>query len=561
MDVPEMPKIDVSYEDLCKLAGLKEIKEEDLMFAKCELDERIGDALKLDCKDTNRPDLWSVEGIAREIRFRYRKDFPAYKMKKSGIKVMVDDSVEKIRPYTVCAVVKKLKMTKNLLSQLIQLQEKVSGTFGRNRREVAIGVYDLDKIKPPIEYTTVSPVGIKFIPLDFDRHMTPAEIIEKHPKGKEFGHLLRDKPVYPIFVDSEKNVLSVPPIINSNHTGRVGEHTKNVFIECSGFDMKFLMPAINSLVAALHERGGVVESVDVIYGRKKITTPDMKHKIFSFDEDYVNNVTGLNLSRNQMSDILLRSGYKIVKAGKVFSVVYPAYRQDIMHARDLAEDVAISYGYNTIEPDTKNEKTPGKQDAMELFCNAAADILVGTGLQEVLSYTLTNRRDVADKMSVRQGDLAEIDNPVSSNWSVIRNWLLPSLLEFLSKNKHAEYPQKISEVGDCTVIDEKRETGSRDIRKLAVGISNSSVSYEDITSVLDALLRTLGVPFDLRPVQHASFIEGRAASVFSGGKEIGFVGEVNPQVLNNWNLEKPVAAFELDMEEIFGIHLKARKRR
>jgi len=168
-----MPKIDVSYNDLCNLIGRKiEIQKfvnEDILFAKGEVDDIIDDTMKIDIKDTNRPDLWSAEGVAREIRLRYKSDFPTYRVKKSNVVVNVDKSVENVRPLTVCAVVRNLKITGVVLYQLVQLQEKIAGTFGRNRKEVAIGVYDLDKIKLPINYTTVSPTGIKFITLDFEK--------------------------------------------------------------------------------------------------------------------------------------------------------------------------------------------------------------------------------------------------------------------------------------------------------------------------------------------------------------------------------------------------------
>jgi phenylalanyl-tRNA synthetase beta chain len=549
-----VPKIEASYRDLCELIG-KELPIEELRdcinFAKAEIESVEGDLLRIDIKDTNRPDLWSSEGIAREIRGRLEKGgLPEYSVKKSDVVVKVDKSVAKVRPYTVCAVVKNLKITPEFLSQMIQLQEKVAGTLGRNRKEVAIGVYDYDRIKSPIKYTTVKPDGIEFVPLDFIEKMTPREILERHPKGREFGHLLAGKKEYPIFIDSRNEVLSIPPIINSNYSGRVGEETKNVFIECSGFNFKFLNPALNVIVTAMADRGGRIEAVKVVYPDKTIYTPDLTPGKTVVSVDYINKISGLKLSEEKICKLLEQARYKIVKRGRKIELLYPAYRQDIMHPRDVVEDVIISYGYNKIAPEPPKLKTEGSVSEKEKFSERIGEIMVGLGFQEILSYMLTNKNNIFSKMNLKEERVAEIENIVSENWCVFRNWLLPSLMEFYSNNQHVKYPQKIFEIGDVVLVDEKEETGTRDVRKLAVAIADSKVSYDDIASVLDAFLSTLGVKYRLKRSKHSSFIEGRVAEVLFKNKSIGFVGELHPSVLKNWKMEMPVAAFEINLENL-----------
>jgi len=550
-----MPTIDVSYKDLCRLIGRKiELNQlrDYVLYAKGEIDAVDGDLLKIEIKDTNRPDLWSAEGIAREIKGRITKNkgLPKYRLGKSKVVVKVDKKVSKVRPLTVCAVVRRLKINEDVLSQMIQLQEKVSVTFGRNRKEVAIGAYDLHKIKPPIRFTTVKPDGIKFVPLEFTEELTPREILKKHPKGKEFGHLLKDCKEYPIFIDSVGNVLSLPPIINSDYTGKVTEKTRDLFIECSGFNFKFLMPALNVIVTALADRGAKMQTVKVVYPDKRMNTPDLTPKKSFVDVDYVNKVSGLGLTAKQMCKLLEEARYKIRLKGKRIEVVYPAYRQDIMHQRDVIEDIIISYGYNKIEPVIAKLATIGSMDDKEVFSNTVSDVMVGLGFQEILSYTLTNKVNIFKKMNLKQEKVAEIGNPVSLNWNVFRNWMLPSLIEFLSNNQHVEYPQRIFEVGDVVVLDEKQETKTRDIRKLGCVIADTKVSYEQISSALDALMVCLGVKYELKAVTNTSFISGRVAEVLVNKKSIGFIGEVHPKVLTNWNLEMPVAGFEIGLEEL-----------
>lgn len=561
----KMPTIEVSHRDLCRLIGKKlsiEEMKDAIMYAKGEVDSVEGDALKIDIKDTNRPDLWSAEGIARELQGRCtnRTGLPKYKIKKGKVVVKVDKRMKNVRPFTVCAVAKKLKVNDDVLAQTVQLQEKICGTFGRNRKEVALGIYDLKRIKPPIKFTTVKPDGIRFAPLEFKKKMTPAEILKEHPKGKEFGHLLAGLKDYPMFIDSRGEVLSIPPIINSNYSGKVEKGIKDIFIECSGFNLKFLIPALNVMVAALADRGAKIESVKVRYpaGYKKqkgtLITPDMSPKKASVDVDYVNKVSGLSLAGKEMCRLLEKGRHepKLKLRGKKIEVLYPAYRQDIMHPRDLAEDVIISYGFNRIKPVPPKLPTIGDISAAEKFSDKVASIMTGIGLQEVLSYTMTNRDNLFKKMNIRPKTkaIAEIENPVSLNWDVFRTWLLPNLLEFLSHNLHVEYPQKVFEVGDVVLLDAKQETGTKNVKKLACSIADTRVSYAEVSSVLDSFMQNMGLKYELKPTTHSSFINGRVADIIAHGKKIGIIGEVHPAVLNNWKLEMPVAAFEVNLDEL-----------
>jgi phenylalanyl-tRNA synthetase beta chain len=550
-----MPTIDVSHRDLCTLIGrrlsLKELREKAVLYAKGEIEEVTGDRLKIDIKDTNRPDLWSAEGVAREIAGRYgRLGIPHYHGKRSAIRVVVDPKVKKVRPHTVCAVVRNVHMTKEALSQLIQLQEKVSLTFGRNRAEVAIGVYDLHTIKSPIRYTTVKPEGIRFRPLEFRRELTPKEILEQHPKGKEFRHLLEGKEEYPLFIDAQNNVLSMPPIINSNYTGKVDTETRDVFVECSGFDHRFLEPALVVIVAALADRGGVVEMVEIECGSKKHITPQFPERKITVNVDYVSRVVGVKLTEKEICTLLERARCRVVQRGRVVDVYYPAYRQDVMHQRDVVEDALISYGYEKIEPAVPTIATVGSMESAEQFAESLSGTLVGLGLQEVMSYTLTNKQHLFNNMKIKPECIVEIENVVSVNWSVFRTWLLPGLLYFLSRNKHVIYPHKVFEIGTVVIQDPAKETKTRDVQRLACCMSDAEMGYEDISSILDGVLAGLGLSYRLLATVHPSFIKGRIAKVLVGNVVVGMVGEIHPGVLQNWDLEKPVAAFELDVDAL-----------
>ncbi len=555
-----MPTIEFSLEDFYRLFG-REVSEEELEellpFAKGELEGIEGEKVKVEIKDTNRPDLWSVEGIARELRARVgmEKGIPRYQVSDAGVRVEVDEKVMSIRPAIACAIVKGIDVDDDVLSQLIQLQEKIAITLGRRRREVAIGVYDFDRISPPIKYTTVAPDGIKFVPLDFEEEMTPREILEKHPKGIEYGHIIKHESEYPLLVDSKGNVLSLPPIINSAYVGKVDYTTRNVFVEATGFREALLSLAVNVMATALAERGGRIESVTVVYPEgRRVVTPCLEPQETSVELDYVRKVSGIDFSTEEILENLEKARYEIVEVvGNKVRLRYPAYRRDILHPRDVVEDVIISFGYHNIEPALPMFFTRGKASRKSAIVEKVEEIMLGLGFQQILSYNLTSKENLFDKMCLEQTQVVELENPVSLRWCVFRNSLLPCLLEFLASNKHVEYPQRIFEVGDVFEVDESLETRVRDRLSLACCISDSKVGYEEIASVLHSFFGELGKDYQLKTTSHKSFIDGRVAKVLVNGKEVGVVGEISPHVLEKWKLEKPVAAFELDLAGIIEV--------
>jgi len=563
-----MPKFDVSKRDLERLIGKEFTIEEweDLfLYAKCEMDdvwEESGEIyFKADSKDTNRPDLWSAEGIARQIKWALgmKRGLPKYEVEKSDVTVYVDEKLKDIRPYGVYAIVEDLHLDEEALKQMINLQEKVALTFGRRRREVAIGIFDFDKVKSPIYYRAAEKTE-KFIPLGFNEELTLREILEKHEKGKEYGHLIKDKPYYPLLIDSEGKVLSMPPIINSEITGRVTTGTRNVFVDVTGWDLRKIMLALNVVVTALAERGGRIKSVKVVYPDFEVEAPDLTPKSFEVELDYIRKLAGLELSNEEIKDLLEKMMYEVVLENGKAKLLYPAFRDDIMHARDVLEDVLIAYGYNDIEPEEPKLAVQGRGDKFVEFEDAVRELVVGFGLQEVMTFNLTNREAQYEKMNLEYGkdyfenppaELVEIENPISPKWSALRNWLLPSLLDFLSQNTHAEYPQRLFEVGKATLMDEGRETKTVSESKLAVALAHPRVTFTKAKEILDSVMRHLGFEYELEEVEHPSFIPGRVGKIVVDGKAIGIIGEIHPAVLEKWGIEMPVAGFEVFLKPFY----------
>ena len=544
-----MPTLSYDKKDLLSLIGKKlsdKELEEIINLIKPNVEEMGKDEIRVEhCAD--RPDLFGIEGLARAVRsyLGIEKGLKKFLVEDARMSVKVEPV--KIRPYIACAIIKNFKPTSEAIKSLMNIQEVLHETLGRKREKVAIGIHDLDKIEPPIKYTAVSRAE-KFIPLECEAEMSLEEVLEKTEKGRKYGHIIRESKFWPVYVDS-RGIFSFPPIINSDRT-KVTEKTRNLFVEVTGIEKKALLQTLNILVTNFAERKCKIEAVRVKYPGKTEVTPELKEEVIQVDPKKVNELIGLNLSASEMIELLERMGYEASLIRGKLQVIIPCYRVDILHAVDIIEDVAIAYGYNNLVPEFANVATIGKPLALEKLCAKARQLMIGFGFQEILRPVLTNPRDQFERMNLEASEVIEIENFVSEEYTCLRKWLIPGLLKVLAVNKHVEYPQKLFEIGDVVIPDKREETMSKNLRKLACVISHSKASFSEIKSVVESFLRNLGVDYRIEEFKHPSFIEGRVAKVVGNRKELGFFGEISPLVLEKWELEMPVSAFEINLEEM-----------
>jgi len=505
----------------------------------------------------NRPDMFSTEGLARAFAGFMGLDvgLPRYEAYDAGHRATVDAAVKAVRPYAVFSVVKGLQLTDTSLISIMELQEKLHVSYCRNRRKGSIGVYDAGKVVLPLTYTAKEK-EFSFVPLDFSTRLSLAEVLQKHPKGVEYGHILAGHDLYPILMDSLGTVLSMPPIINSENT-RVTAETQSVVVDVTGLDWRTINMVLNIMVCALAERHGKIEFVRANYeyalepGREPVT-PDLSPRRRKLELKAVEKLLGLNLTAQQVGSLLERMRYGAVvgEAGSLL-VSIPPYRADIMHPVDLVEDVAIAYGYGSFTPMIPAISTIGGEEPLELFSRQVRELLVGFGYQEVVTYVLTSPTTLFEKMRLPRAPLAEIQNPQTREYTVCRSWLLPSLVEVLSRNKHHGLPQRIFEVDDTVELDDSEETGTRTVRKLAVASTHSKADLSEVKAVADSLLKALGLESRVEPGSHPSFLAGRFGLIKAAGEEVGFLGELHPETILSFQLENPVASMEIDLGRLW----------
>lgn len=552
-----MPSITFSYKDLCNLVGQKlEIDKiaELLSYGKGELEnyDKETDEITASMGDTNLPYLWSVEGIARLIRglIGKQKGIPTIDItKKPQNKMIIDSSVSPTRPFISAFAAKGKKVDDYIIKQMIDLQEKFCSGYGRKRKKVAIGVYNLKKINFPITYKATDPESVKFIPLEFKKEMTQQEILEDHPTGKEYAWILEGAKQYPLLVDADNNVLSFPPIINSNYSGKIEIGDENLFFEATGDDLDAVLLAANIFAQAFHERGFLIESVDAHYPSSyetdKITTPFLFNESVRISLSQVKELLGLELSEEEVKNLLEKMQYEY----KNGIVKIPDYRRDILHPVDVIEDIGIAYGYHNIENLHMKSYTKGNTFDIIRFVDNVRELLIGLGYQEIMSAMLSSKTLMLEKMNSSE-DIIEIKEFISENYSTLRNWLMPILMDVLSKNKSSEYPQLIFEEGLVTL---KQKDSAKDFHKLAAVIANVDADYTKARQAFDLILRSFSITYKITAFDHPSFIQGRAGKIIVKDKEIGIIGEIHPQVLTNFDLTVPVAGFEINLTELLEV--------
>ena len=565
-----MPVIELDFQKLKERLGFHISREEFLeMIPSIGADvERVsGDDLAIEFFP-DRPDLYSVEGIARAFRALYQVrtvgggegkaeegDFPLsdYRALPSDVKLEADPNLLDIRPYIGCAVIKGLEFDEQDILGLMNFQEKLHLTIGRKRKKVAIGIHDYDTITPPFRYYGADPDSCSFIPLAREEEMTLRQILQEHEKGRAYSHIVEGKPLYPIIEDANGAVLSFPPIINGRQT-TVTRSTKNIFLDITGTNEETVMAVLAIVSTSFAEMGGVVHGVHLrdVHGREKVI-PDLGTQNMDVKLDYITRMLGSSFTPAQVIRYFRGMGFDAqeLDGGASFQVKIPPYRVDILHPMDLIEDIAISHGYMNFAGCRPETMSYGKKlhPRLEILRNYMA----GIGFSEVMSLMLSSEEEQYDLMRLEEAeDIIKIKNPITRDHTTLRSWLAPGLLSILRNNRHRDLPQRI--FGLDYVF-----SGTSPILKLEALEMSSSSSFSDIMAYMRSLVKATGEPFlkdfrtEFRATSHPSFIPGRAASLVlvekEGGRKHDFAlfGELHPEVIRNFSLENPVGYLGMDI--------------
>jgi phenylalanyl-tRNA synthetase beta chain len=538
--------------------------EEWLMLVKGELkghNPETGE-LRVELQDSNRPDLWCCEGIARQIRIKGQGQLKPYaffaKKPESPHHLIVKPGMEQVRPYVAACTARGYRVTEKGLAQLIQTQEKLADIFGRKRKTVSIGIYQLRNITFPVTYELVKADDVRFTPLGMETTMTLSEILMVHPKGLEYGSILADKSLLPILRDAKDQPLSFPPIINSREIGEVRVGDEELFVEVTGTDLPMVMLSLNIFAANLADRGATIDPVEIHYPTdtmlgKRVQTPQDFGKSKTIRLKAIEQALGQELGETVVKQALEAYGYGVSAEKGSIKAKLPPYRHDLMHTMDIVEDVAMSRGYAEFTPVMPAQFTVGGLSAIEQLSDRSRELMVGLGFQEIISNILGSPDHYSRHMRLEGtewGQMVEVDNVMSLSFSCLRQWMLPSLLRIEAASSRAFYPHRLFEAGDVAIPDGTHELGSRTETVLGALIAHATTHFSEIHSSLDVLFYYLGKEYSLEPIQHPSFLEGRAGRILVSGKPVGVIGEVHPEVLERWQIAMPIVAFDVNLSQL-----------
>ncbi|KAF9534193.1 hypothetical protein CPB83DRAFT_843841 [Crepidotus variabilis] len=550
----------------------------------------------------NRYDLLCIEGIARALRaFLQKADTPTYKLvyppggEVDLITVKIDPETAKVRPLFAGAVLRNVKFTPRSYASFIDLQDKLHQNICRRRQFVAIGTHDLDTIVPPFRYDAKRPKDIRFKPLNKDKEYDAAELMTVYESEKhlaKFLPIIRDSPVYPVIYDSNDVVLSMPPIINGDHT-KITLNTRNVFIDCTATDQTKLDIVVNmvaTMFAEYTEEPFTIEPVRVILpnGETRIT-PDLSSRQMTAHASYINSCTGLSLTSTKVADLLQRMAHKATVSPTnpdEIIVLIPPTRPDILHECDIMEDAAIAYGFNNLPDKFPATSTVAQPLAISKLSDVIRIEWALAGWVEVLPLILCSHEENFEWLNhVDDNETAvKIANPKTLEFQVVRTTLLPGLLKTTRENRSHALPIKIFETSDVVFKDKSKERQARNERHAAAVWCNKTAGFEIVHGMLDRAMKMLEVPhigstnfnaetgYYIKETSDSMYFPGRAATIFyrpphakrgalSGIKksvesalhvshdlEIGTLGILHPTVLEKFEIGFPCSALEFTLE-------------
>ncbi len=584
-----MPKIEVNEQLFFNLLEEKydyETLEKKLTYAKAELDEKPDTTqpenervIKIELNDTNRPDLWSTNGVARQLRLHRGvkgTDYSAFLSTKDSVKdtkgryVTVDPELKDIRPYMVAFIINGKAIDDPMLKDIIQTQEKLCWNFGRKRKSISMGVYRVSEIKFPCHYKAVDPDKTSFVPLTFEQPMTCRQILTEHPKGKDFGWIIQDLKKFPLFTDDTNEVLSMAPIINSATLGNVQVGDTGLMVELTGDNMENLMLAANIVACDFADCGYSIEPVEVrhpydtCFG-KNVVAPFYFQPTTKATRKHINKLLGTDFDDATIMDALTRMGSKVVSKkiaddDNEYTLSPAPYRNDFLHEVDIIEDVMIGTKLETYTPETPNDFTIGRLLPITYYSRKAKTLMVGLGYQEMIFNYVGSKKDFIDNMLIDPARVIEIANPMSENYQFVRSDILSSLLRAESKSANAIYPHKIFEIGKVAYLCEEENTGTRTRQCMGFVTAGAGANFNNAAAEVSSLLYFLDHKYEVVESNDARFIPGRQAAVTVAGKQVGVFGEIHPQVLENWNITVPAIGGELDLEELMALTPKTENK-
>jgi len=539
-----MPVVELSYTRLQKLIGKVTKKQisDSLPFLGLDIESENKDLIRIEYSP-NRPDYSTDFGIALGLQGLLGIKTGAIKLnvkKSKKYTISVKSEVSKIRPFVTGIVATNGKIDDKTIKQFLTMQEDLHFGIGRKRKKSSIGIHDLDAISFPLVYTTTNR-NHKFIPLNSKKELSISEILKNTDVGKDYGSILGNSSKVPLILDANQKTVSFPPIINAAVT-TVTTKTKNLFVEVTGINKEDAEDMLSVVATILQSAGFTLESVQI--SGAKNSSPKLEQKKISVNPSLINQTLGLDLNTPKIISSLKKSRLDASTKGKNIICTIPAYRFDIFGSMDLVEEVALGYGIQNLEPTLSPSQTLGQKHPSSINLQSISSIMTGLGYMEALNSSLTSKQILYDNTQRDSSKIISVLDSKSLEHTILRDSLLPGLINSLAKNIHESYPQKLFEIG---TIFNKTSSVTEETHLCAVG-SHKDANFSEIKSVLQSVIQSIfGKTCETKTTTHPTFEKGHVANITVDGKIIGIIGEISKSTKDNFKLREPIVSFEVKL--------------
>jgi len=539
-----MPVVELSYTRLQKLIGKVTKKQisDSLPFLGLDIESENKDLIRIEYSP-NRPDYSTDFGIALGLQGLLGIKTGAIKLnvkKSKKYTISVKSEVSKIRPFVTGIVATNGKIDDKTIKQFLTMQEDLHFGIGRKRKKSSIGIHDLDAISFPLVYTTANR-NHKFIPLNSKKELSISEILKNTDVGKDYGSILGNSSKVPLILDANQKTVSFPPIINAAVT-TVTTKTKNLFVEVTGINKEDAEDMLSVVATILQSAGFTLESVQI--SGAKNSSPKLEQKKISVNPFLINQALGLDLNTPKIISSLKKSRLDASTKGKNIICTIPAYRFDIFGSMDLVEEVALGYGIQNLEPTLSPSQTLGQKHPSSINLQSISSIMTGLGYMEALNSSLTSKRILYDNTQRDSSKIISVLDSKSLEHTILRDSLLPGLINSLAKNIHESYPQKLFEIG---TIFNKTSSVTEETHLCAVS-SHKDANFSEIKSVLQSVIQSIfGKTCETKTTTHPTFEKGHVANITVDGKIIGIIGEISKSTKDNFKLREPIVSFEVKL--------------
>ncbi len=559
----ELIKIDKTKEELIEIFN-------NLMMPVEEVEEYEDDTIFELEITPNRPDLLGHLGVAFQLSSFLGVNPPELKIHYETIEENIDELVEiEIKD-------KRCLRYSGMVVKDLKIEE--SPEWMKRRLEL-LGLRPINNAVDVSNYVMMV-TGHPIHTFDLDLLKGRKIIVRKGINGEKIlclDEVERELSDNDIVIADKERAVAIAGVIGGEETG-INEKTENIFIESAYFIPKYVRYTSRRLKVSTDssyrfERGADIEATilaakyaatlfysfgaKIVSGIKDVKTADIRKKSLKLRYKRVNSILGTNLSKEKINDILLSLGIKIVeKSEKSLRVEIPSIRRDIEREIDIIEEIAILYGYNRIEESLPILNTGVFDDRERKKRAEVEQILNSYGFNEVVNYSFLSEKE--SNLSLDKKEALKLKNPLSLNFEYLRTSLLPSLLKNAAYNLNREQKGvKIYEWGKIYFLLNGEIKEEENIGLLISGspeqkwslINKKAYDFFELKGVIEEIFENWREKIDFKNVKKNMLIPDTTFEIVLNGEIVGYIGEVEKEVRDFYDIEKRAFYGELYSEK------------